>query len=53
MTKHLIEGNRETPIEGTPVDFKNLYCAAWGDNPDSQDNLILQIHNAKTLPGCK
>ncbi|RIB05398.1 kinase-like domain-containing protein [Gigaspora rosea] len=39
MTKHLIEGNRETPIEGTPVDFKNLYCAAWGDNPDSRPDI--------------
>ncbi|CAG8830073.1 10023_t:CDS:2, partial [Gigaspora margarita] len=35
MTKHLIKGNLETPIEGTPVDFKNLYCTAWSDNLDS------------------
>ncbi|CAG8853853.1 40921_t:CDS:2, partial [Gigaspora margarita] len=31
--------NREIPIEGTPVDFKNLYCAAWDGNPDSRPNI--------------
>ena len=31
ITMHLIRGNRETPIIGTPVDFKILYDAAWGD----------------------
>ncbi|CAG8477378.1 6049_t:CDS:2 [Scutellospora calospora] len=30
-----LKGDRETPIEGTPVDFKNLYCAAWNSKPDS------------------
>ncbi|RIB29291.1 kinase-like domain-containing protein [Gigaspora rosea] len=39
MARHLIKGNRETPIEGTPVDFKNLYCAAWGDNLDSRPDI--------------
>ncbi|CAG8776785.1 36017_t:CDS:2 [Gigaspora margarita] len=36
MTRHLIKGNRETPTERTPVDFKNLYCATWGINSDHQ-----------------
>ncbi|KAF0508855.1 kinase-like protein [Gigaspora margarita] len=33
ITFHVIKGNRETPIEGTPNDFKNLYCAAWSVDP--------------------
>ncbi|CAG8792216.1 3062_t:CDS:1, partial [Gigaspora margarita] len=36
MTIHLIRGNRETPINGTPVDFKNLNHTAWGGDPDSR-----------------
>ncbi|KAF0508857.1 kinase-like protein [Gigaspora margarita] len=33
------DGNRETPIEGTPNDFKNLYCAAWSVDPDSRPDI--------------
>ncbi|RIB28356.1 hypothetical protein C2G38_2028600 [Gigaspora rosea] len=36
---HVIKGNREIPIEGTLVDFKNLYCAAWDGNPDSRPDI--------------
>ncbi|CAG8853903.1 2665_t:CDS:1, partial [Gigaspora margarita] len=31
--------NRETPINGTPVDFKNLYDTAWGGDPDSRPDI--------------
>ncbi|CAG8848008.1 1814_t:CDS:1, partial [Gigaspora margarita] len=31
--------NRETPINGTPVDFKNLYDVAWGGIPDSRPDI--------------
>ncbi|RIB18291.1 hypothetical protein C2G38_2184944 [Gigaspora rosea] len=27
------------PIEGTPNDFKNLYCAAWSVYPDSRPDI--------------
>ncbi|CAG8717220.1 21394_t:CDS:2 [Cetraspora pellucida] len=36
---HVIKGNRETPIKGTPVDFENLYCTAWDDKPGSRPNI--------------
>ncbi|RIB28359.1 kinase-like domain-containing protein [Gigaspora rosea] len=36
---HIIKGNRENPIEGTPVDFKNLYCAAWDGYPDNRPDI--------------
>ncbi|CAG8835514.1 6661_t:CDS:1, partial [Gigaspora margarita] len=39
MSMHLIRGNRETPINGTPVDFKNLYDSAWGGEPDSHPDI--------------
>ncbi|CAG8669245.1 11946_t:CDS:2, partial [Ambispora leptoticha] len=39
VTLHVIKGNRETPTEGTPIDFKNLYCAAWSVEPDSRPDI--------------
>ncbi|CAG8751738.1 13101_t:CDS:2, partial [Cetraspora pellucida] len=39
ITLYVIKGNREIPIEGTPVDFKNLYCAAWSVDPDSRPDI--------------
>ncbi|KAF0508853.1 kinase-like protein [Gigaspora margarita] len=36
---HVINGNREIPIEGAPADFKNLYCAAWNGRPDSRPDI--------------
>ncbi|KAF0508854.1 kinase-like protein [Gigaspora margarita] len=39
ITLHVIKGNRETPTEGTPNDFKNLYCAARSVDPDSRPDV--------------
>ncbi|RIB28352.1 kinase-like domain-containing protein [Gigaspora rosea] len=39
MSIHLIRGNRETPIKGTPVDFKNLYDDAWGGDPNNRPDI--------------
>ncbi|CAG8762127.1 30195_t:CDS:1, partial [Racocetra persica] len=34
------DGVRETPIERTPVDFKNLYvAAAWDGEPESRPDI--------------
>ncbi|RIB24414.1 kinase-like domain-containing protein [Gigaspora rosea] len=35
----LLKGQREHPIEGTPIDFQNLYYAAWNGNPDNRPNI--------------
>ncbi|CAG8850642.1 30734_t:CDS:2, partial [Gigaspora margarita] len=37
--KHVIEGDRETPIDGTPVGFKDLYCAAWDGIPNHRPKI--------------
>ncbi|KAF0459335.1 kinase-like protein [Gigaspora margarita] len=39
MSMHLIRGNRETPIKGTPVDFKDIYNDAWGGDPNSRPDI--------------
>ncbi|CAG8562849.1 16914_t:CDS:2 [Dentiscutata heterogama] len=30
---YVINGVRETPINGTPIDFVNIYCDAWNNDP--------------------
>ncbi|CAG8571952.1 12756_t:CDS:2, partial [Dentiscutata heterogama] len=40
----VIFGTRETPINGTPVDFMNIYCGAWNDNPELRPT-IAEIRN--------
>ncbi|CAG8739536.1 7138_t:CDS:2 [Gigaspora margarita] len=39
MVVRLIKGTRETVINKTPIDFKNLYDAAWGGIPDSRPDI--------------
>ncbi|CAG8800924.1 4224_t:CDS:1, partial [Cetraspora pellucida] len=42
---HVVAHNqREIPIEGTPIDFMNLYCDAWNVDP-SQRPTISEIRN--------
>ncbi|RIB10752.1 kinase-like domain-containing protein [Gigaspora rosea] len=35
----VISGQRESPINGTPMDFLNLYNIAWNGNPDLRPNI--------------
>ncbi|KAF0515128.1 kinase-like protein [Gigaspora margarita] len=37
ISNRLCKG-REHPIEGTPIDFQNLYTAAWDGSPDKRPN---------------
>lgn len=39
ITNHLRRGQRERPIEGTPIDFQNLYAAAWDGSPNKRPNI--------------
>ncbi|CAG8687503.1 12334_t:CDS:1, partial [Dentiscutata heterogama] len=39
ITLDVISGERETPINGTPIDFMNLYCAAWNGDPKLRPNI--------------
>ncbi|CAG8710230.1 1121_t:CDS:2, partial [Ambispora leptoticha] len=36
----VISGKRETPISGTPVDFINIYCDSWNDDPNLRPNIV-------------
>ncbi|CAG8665502.1 17625_t:CDS:2 [Cetraspora pellucida] len=33
ITLQVINGKRETPVNGTPIDFMNIYCDAWNGDP--------------------
>ncbi|CAG8834249.1 4480_t:CDS:1, partial [Cetraspora pellucida] len=35
----VIKGKRETPINGTPVDFMNIYCDAWNGDPNLRPSI--------------
>ncbi|KAF0428767.1 kinase-like protein [Gigaspora margarita] len=35
-----IRGDREDPINGTPINFMNLYCDAWNSDPNSRPNIV-------------
>ncbi|RIB00928.1 hypothetical protein C2G38_2051278 [Gigaspora rosea] len=41
---HVINDKRETSINGTPVDFMNIYCDAWNDDPNLRPSIV-EIHN--------
>ncbi|KAF0528702.1 kinase-like protein [Gigaspora margarita] len=47
---HVISGDREISIEGTPTDFKNLYCAAWNGNPDNRPDIKKICEELKEIP---
>ncbi|CAG8755949.1 31037_t:CDS:2 [Gigaspora margarita] len=36
---HVTSGQREPPIDGTPIDFLNIYDSAWGGDPDLRPNI--------------
>ncbi|CAG8558507.1 1983_t:CDS:1 [Cetraspora pellucida] len=36
---HVASGKRETPIDGTPIDFLNIYDNAWNGNPNLRPNI--------------
>ncbi|KAF0428766.1 kinase-like protein [Gigaspora margarita] len=35
VSRKVISGEREAPINGIPIDFTNLYCDAWNDDSNS------------------
>ncbi|CAG8615215.1 5404_t:CDS:2, partial [Gigaspora rosea] len=39
VAKKIISGVREDPINGTPIDFMNLYRDAWNDDPNSRPDI--------------
>ncbi|RIB11724.1 kinase-like domain-containing protein [Gigaspora rosea] len=45
----LISGKRETPINGTPIEFMNLYCDAWNGDPSSRPNIDEIYHKLNSI----
>ncbi|KAF0383478.1 calmodulin-dependent protein kinase [Gigaspora margarita] len=43
-TLYVINGKRETPIDGTPVYFMNIYFDAWDGDPNLRSS-IAKIYN--------
>ncbi|KAF0469710.1 kinase-like protein [Gigaspora margarita] len=45
----IISGKREDPINGTPIDFMNLYCDAWNGDPNSRPNIAEICNKINTI----
>ncbi|PKY24321.1 kinase-like protein, partial [Rhizophagus irregularis] len=43
ITHYIIKGEREDPIEGTPLKYQQLYQECWDDNPESRPD-IEKVH---------
>ncbi|KAF0475472.1 GGDEF domain-containing protein [Gigaspora margarita] len=41
----IINGERENPINSTPIDYKELYCDAWNNNPKKKRPSIEEVVN--------
>ncbi|CAG8698418.1 1286_t:CDS:2, partial [Cetraspora pellucida] len=49
----VIEGKRENPVNGTPVDFMNIYCDAWSGDPNlrpSIDKIRVKLNYIRMVP---
>ncbi|CAG8632031.1 19157_t:CDS:2 [Cetraspora pellucida] len=40
ITLQVINGKREIPVNGTPVDFMNIYCDAWNGDPNLRPSIV-------------
>ncbi|KAF0553170.1 kinase-like protein [Gigaspora margarita] len=45
----IIHGKRESPINETPVDFMNIYCNAWNDDPKLRSNIAEIRHKLECM----
>ncbi|KAF0407565.1 kinase-like protein [Gigaspora margarita] len=49
ITFDVISGKREAPINGTPIDFMNLYCNAWNGDPNSRPKITEICHKLNSI----
>ncbi|RHZ80945.1 hypothetical protein Glove_130g8 [Diversispora epigaea] len=42
---HIVKGNRETPVKGTPQDYINIYQDCWKQEPNQRPNIdeVMQV----------
>lgn len=45
----VIHGKRESPINGTPVDFVNIFCNAWNSNPELRPTIAEICHKLNCI----
>ncbi|KAF0469708.1 kinase-like protein [Gigaspora margarita] len=53
VARKIISGEREAPINGTPIDFMNLYCDAWNGDPNSRPGIAeicLKLNSIQLSP---
>ncbi|CAG8756884.1 3958_t:CDS:2, partial [Cetraspora pellucida] len=53
ITLQVIMGKRETPVNGTPVDFMNIYCDAWNGDPNLRPSITEirdKLKNIRKVP---
>ncbi|CAG8581781.1 12075_t:CDS:2, partial [Cetraspora pellucida] len=53
ITLHVINGKREIPVNGTPVDFMNIYCDAWNGDPNLRPSIAEirdKLKNMRMVP---
>ncbi|CAB5382475.1 unnamed protein product [Rhizophagus irregularis] len=45
----ILNGKRETPVAGTPIDYLNIYEKCWEDNPDDRPNIQQVLSDLKLI----
>ncbi|CAB4426338.1 unnamed protein product [Rhizophagus irregularis] len=45
----ILNGKRETPISGTPIDYINIYTECWRNNPDDRPNIQQVVSDLKLI----
>ncbi|RIB10198.1 kinase-like domain-containing protein [Gigaspora rosea] len=51
ITEITSNGMREMPIDNTPVDYINLYCECWSDDPNNRPTLESILNKLENLSG--
>ncbi|GBC04284.1 hypothetical protein RclHR1_00560011 [Rhizophagus clarus] len=49
LTLDISDGKRETPIDGTPDDYINIYTKCWEGNPDDRPEMGLVFSELKRI----
>ncbi|RIB27327.1 kinase-like domain-containing protein [Gigaspora rosea] len=49
LTLHVVSGKREPPIDGTPIDFINLYTDAWNGDANLRPDINEIRHKLKQI----
>ncbi|CAB5369898.1 unnamed protein product [Rhizophagus irregularis] len=45
----ILNGKRETPVSGTPIDYINIYTECWRNNPDDRPDIQQIVSDLKLI----